>query len=47
MVGSLLIMDFADRAAAEAFAADDPYRKAGVFEGVDILPWRVTRGSLG
>ena len=47
MIGSLLIMEFADRAAAEAFAAGDPYGKAGVFEGVDILPWRVTRGSVG
>ena len=30
--GSLLIIEAADRAAAEAFAAADPYAKAGVFE---------------
>lgn len=40
MIGSLLILDFADRAAAEAFAANDPYAKAGLFESVTIHPWR-------
>lgn len=34
--GSLIIIDVADRAAAEAFAAGDPYAKAGVFESVTI-----------
>ncbi|MFQ5774300.1 MAG: YciI family protein [Kiloniellaceae bacterium] len=38
--GSLLIMDFADLAAARAFAAADPYNKAGLFENVTIRPWR-------
>ena len=42
MNGSLLIMDFPDRAAAEAFAAGDPYRKAGVFESVVIRRWKKT-----
>jgi uncharacterized protein len=41
-VGSLLIMEFADRAAAEAFAAADPYAKAGLFAAVTITPWRRT-----
>lgn len=36
MIGSLLIMDFPDRAAAEAFAAGDPYRQAGLFQSVEI-----------
>lgn len=40
MVGSLLILDFADKAEAETFAANDPYAKAGLFERVDIRPWR-------
>lgn len=40
MVGSLLIMDFADRTAAEAFAEGDPYNKAGLFESVTIAPWK-------
>lgn len=40
MIGSLLILDFDNRAAAEAFAADDPYAKAGLFESVVIRPWK-------
>ncbi len=40
MIGSLLLMEFEDRRAAEAFAAGDPYRKAGLFETVTITPWR-------
>ena len=39
-VGSLLIMEFDDLAAAEAFAAGDPYARAGLFESVTIKPWR-------
>jgi uncharacterized protein YciI len=40
MVGSLLIMDFADRGAAEAFAEADPYAAAGLFESVTIRRWK-------
>lgn len=40
MIGSLLVVDCADRAAADAFAAGDPYAKAGLFESVTIAPWR-------
>ena len=40
MTGSLLIMDFADREAAEDFAANDPYNKAGLFETVVIRRWK-------
>lgn len=40
MVGSLLLMDFPDRVAAEAFTAGDPYGKAGVFESVIIRRWK-------
>jgi uncharacterized protein YciI len=38
--GSLLVIEAADRAAAEAFAAADPYAKAGLFESVVIRPFR-------
>lgn len=38
--GSLLIVDAADRAEAEAFAAGDPYAKAGLFESTVIRPIR-------
>jgi uncharacterized protein len=39
-VGSLLVMDFGDPEAARKFADDDPYAKAGLFQSVDIRPWR-------
>ncbi|EBU8132008.1 hypothetical protein DLM20_24945, partial [Salmonella enterica subsp. enterica serovar Java] len=37
--GSLVVIDVADRSAAEAFAANDPYARAGLFESVEIKPW--------
>ena len=39
-LGSLLIIDTEDRAEAEAFAAGDPFAKAGLFEAVQVQPWR-------
>lgn len=39
MCGSLVILDVADRAAAEDWAASDPYAKAGLFESVSVLAW--------
>ena len=44
-IGSLLIVEADDRAAAEAFAAGDPYRTERVFERVEIRPWRAALGS--
>ena len=35
-IGSLLVVDVATRADAEAWAADDPYAKAGLFQNVRI-----------
>jgi hypothetical protein len=40
MIGSLLLMEFADRAAADRFCAEDPYGKAGLFGSVTVTPWR-------
>ncbi len=40
MTGSVLIVEAADRAAAEAFARNDPYAKAGLFASTTIMPWR-------
>lgn len=40
MVGSLLVIDLPDRAAAEALMAEDPYTKAGLFESVTIRPYK-------
>lgn len=39
-MGSLLIIDFPDRKAAIAFAADDPYAQAGLFASVAVTAWR-------
>ncbi|HEY0651175.1 YciI family protein [Phenylobacterium sp.] len=46
MAGSLLIVDVADKAAAEAFSADDPYTKAGLWQRVDITAFKATLGHL-
>jgi hypothetical protein len=46
MAGSLMILDAPDRAAAEAFSANDPYTKAGLWERVEITPFKVTLGQL-
>ena len=45
MNGSMLVIEAADRAAAEAFAAADPYAKAGLFQSVSIRPWWWTIGN--
>ena len=36
MVGSLFVFEVADRAALDAYLADDPYFRDGVFDSVDI-----------
>ena len=38
--GSLIVVDLKDKAAADAFAANDPYAKAGVFQSVAVTAWR-------
>ena len=47
MAGSLLIIEAADLAAAEAFAEGDPYHAAGLYERREVRPWRLTAGALG
>jgi uncharacterized protein len=44
MTGSLLILDLPDMAAAEAWAAADPYARAGLFDSVTIRAWKKVRG---
>ncbi|MGB0573322.1 MAG: YciI family protein [Alphaproteobacteria bacterium] len=39
VTGNVLILDVPDRAAAEAFHANDPYTLGGVFETVIIEPF--------
>jgi uncharacterized protein len=38
--GSLIVADFEDEAAAKAFVQTDPYVTKGVFERVEIRPFR-------
>lgn len=38
--GSLIVAEFADLAAAQAWADDDPYRAAGVYASVSVRPFR-------
>jgi uncharacterized protein YciI len=40
-IGSLLIVEAPALAAAEAFAAADPYARAGLFESTTIRPYRL------
>jgi uncharacterized protein len=39
-VGSIFAIDFFDRAAADAFIAEEPYTKSGVFSPPQIYPWK-------
>ena len=44
MHGSLIVLDVVDRAAAVAWAENDPYAKAGLFEKVRIEEWKKVIG---
>ena len=39
-IGSILVIDVADRLAAEQFASADPFVEAGLFEATHILAFR-------
>ncbi|MCC5873210.1 MAG: YciI family protein [Gammaproteobacteria bacterium] len=45
MVGSLFVIEAEDRAAIERLHASDPYVHAGLFERVDIHPFRWLLGT--
>lgn len=40
MIGSLIVLDVEDMAAAENWAANDPYAKAGLFASVELIVWK-------
>jgi uncharacterized protein YciI len=42
-IGSVLILNVPSRAAAEAFSADEPFRKAGLFKSITLT--RMRRGQ--
>lgn len=44
MIGSLVILDVADMAAAQNWAENDPYAKAGLFDRVDLIQWKKVIG---
>lgn len=44
MDGSMIVLDVEDMAAAEAWAADDPYAKADLFEEITIRQWKKVVG---
>ena len=39
-IGSLLVLDIDDRAELSEFLAQDPYAQAGLFQQVEVLPYR-------
>ncbi|MGQ0564485.1 MAG: YciI family protein [Gemmobacter sp.] len=44
MCGSLIVLEVPDLDAAHAWAAADPYARAGLFESVDIREWKKVIG---
>ncbi len=44
MAGSLIILDLPDIDAAHAWAADDPYGRAGLFSEVRVQAWKKVIG---
>ncbi|WP_369058334.1 YciI family protein [Caulobacter sp. 73W] len=45
VVGSLMMIEAEDLAAARAYVDGDPFAKAGLFATTEILPWRVAIGK--
>jgi len=39
MIGSLFLIEAEDQASVEAFNAGDPFRKAGIWERIEIHPF--------
>lgn len=44
-MGSMLVIEAESAAAAEAFAADDPFSREGVFEQITVRPYRAVLGA--
>jgi uncharacterized protein YciI len=40
MVGSMLIIEAENRDGVEAVLTQDPYRKAGLFDSIEVRGWR-------
>jgi uncharacterized protein YciI len=46
-VGSIIVLEASDQAAAESIFANDPYFRSGLFESVEIVEWTPVVGSVG
>ena len=44
MCGSLIVLEVADMSAAQAWADNDPYAKAGLFADVTLRAWKKVIG---
>ena len=44
MIGSLVVLDVEDLAVAQSWADNDPYAKAGLFQSVELIPWKKVIG---
>ena len=44
MIGSLVILEVEDMGAAQSWADNDPYAKAGLFQSVDLIVWKKVIG---
>jgi uncharacterized protein YciI len=47
MVGSLMILEAADKAAAQAWLAEEPFFKGGLFEVGELHVWKPTLNFVG
>lgn len=47
MIGSLIVIEAADLAAARAWQAADPYAKASLFAHAEVRPWKATFNPSG
>lgn len=44
-IGSMLIVEADTLEGARSFLANDPYAGAGLFDSVEVIPWRATVGA--
>ena len=47
MIGSMIVLEAEDLAAAEHWAENDPYAKAGLFQSSMTTPWKATVNACG
>lgn len=45
MIGSLIIVEARDLAAAEEWQRNDPYAQAGLFAHAEVRPWKATANN--